>query len=645
MCLALVLLVTGCQVSVGGQERPLVRHGRIHGSFEVDADRSIQETKSSGGSTKNTIDEMSELLRLETSGDIFHPNLMLFDTMLAFGLRQHRYDSNGETDRGTGDLQEYRFHGRLLEKKPYPVSFYLDRYEDLIPRQFSSSLLSLRENRGISMALHNEQWPMNFSYSESHSDQEGQSGEDQDRYVLDDNRFRYSLDHDFTELSQLRFEFERRDVTQERFDSTIHWIEDRYNFRHSQFFDEGRGDWLESYLTVFDQTGDYELEQILWTERLRLRHTEDFNTYYGFSFSESNRPNSQNDEARLETGFSHYLYESLDTTGRLYVSEQNSDDIQIDRFGGNLNVNYHKINPWGQLTGTYSVSFENLDQTGGGGQASVTDERHLFLLLGTLEIQLDQLNIDPTTIIVWDSTRTKQYFDYNVIQTNGLTDIQIIPGGDITDDGDQTLSFDYDYQTQPDRTTDSATQRFTIRQMFHNGISIYYEHGRRNESIDSTEPVVPDEYTTNTYGTDYQNKGLRLLAEYTDEDSTRSPFTRKRLAASYLWLLDRDTSLSLFATNDWVDYTTEDPYDITLFSAGGELLARLTTKYSLASTVYYRDEEDSRQGPTQGYDWDTELRYRFRQLTYSTGFEFSFLDYLGTETDNVRWYFRLRREF
>jgi hypothetical protein len=77
---------------------------------------------------------------------------------------------------------------------------------------------------------------------------------------------------------------------------------------------------------------------------------------------------------------------------------------------------------------------------------SVVDERHLFLISGSLRIELDQLNIDPATIIVWDATRTKFYFDFNLIQTNGITEIQIIPGGDIMADGDQTLSVDYDYR-------------------------------------------------------------------------------------------------------------------------------------------------------------------------------------------------------
>ncbi|MHC5157045.1 MAG: hypothetical protein ACYSOZ_02950, partial [Planctomycetota bacterium] len=93
------------------------------------------------------------------------------------------------------------------------------------------------------------------------------------------------------------------------------------------------------------------------------------------------------------------------------------------------------------------------------------------------------------------------------------------------------------------------------------------------------------------------------------------------------------------------DYETEEPYDITLFTAGAEYLTQLTRHYSLSSNIFFRDENDSRQGTTQGYDWKTELRYRYRQLSYVTGFELSFLDFLDTETDNARWYFRLKREF
>jgi hypothetical protein len=638
-------MLSGCQVSVFGKKRPLVRRGPIHGSVEIEADQKIDENTSSGSTTKNTTTEMRELLRLETSGDVFHPNLLLFDAMVAFGLRQNRFDFDGETDSGTGDLNEYSFHGRLLEKKPYPISFYFDRFEDLIPRQFSSSLISVRENQGISLALRDENWPMSFSYTESHTDQQGQSNQDEDLYILDDNRFRYTLDHNFSELSRMQFEFDHREVSQERFSNFIDWTEERYNLRHMHFFDEQYRHQLNSNLFILDQTGDFQLEQTIWTEQLLLRHTRDFETFYNFVYSESEQSGSQNDQTRFEGGFAHHLYKSLDTTGRLYVSEENTDDIQIDRTGGNLSFAYRKNNRWGQLSSSYSVGYDDLDQTGGSSLASVVDERHLFTVAGTLRIELDQLNIDPTSIIVWDSTRTKFYLDYNVIQTNGITEIQVIPGGDIFNDGDQVLSFDYDYLTEPERQQDTVTQVFTIRQMFTNGLSIYYEHGRRKESIDSTEPVTPDEYSTNTYGTDYTNRGLRLAAVYIDDNSTRNPSTRTSLTGSYFWLLDRDTSLSFYATGDWTDYETEEPYDITLFTAGAEYLTQLTRHYSLSSNIFFRDENDSRQGTTQGYDWKTELRYRYRQLSYVTGFELSFLDFLDTETDNARWYFRLKREF
>jgi hypothetical protein len=99
---------------------------------------------------------------------------------------------------------------------------------------------------------------------------------------------------------------------------------------------------------------------------------------------------------------------------------------------------------------------------------TVIDERHPFTIAGTLRIELDQLNVVPATLITWDTTRTKFYLDYNdynVIQTNGITEIQVIPGGEIFNDGDQILSFDYDYLLVPEPMTLSllALGGFLIR--------------------------------------------------------------------------------------------------------------------------------------------------------------------------------------
>ncbi|MHC4998976.1 MAG: hypothetical protein ACYTEM_08140, partial [Planctomycetota bacterium] len=308
LCLLGVLLVTGCQVSVGNQIGPLVRATPIRGSVELDAYTSKDQQKTANTDITNKSMEMRELLRLQTEGDIYHPNLLLYDAMVAFGLSQSRFDSDGEVFTDQSSVSEYHFGGRLFPVKPYPSSFYLDRSEDVVPRYFGSPLDVETESRGFTQSLDLENWPMTFSYNDYYTRQEGSgSSEDRDFFQIDEKTFNYTLQHDFSELSKIGFEFDRRQVNQKRFNSDTDRQDDRFTVRHTHFFDEEQRYRFESYFDYLEQTKDFDLEQTLWTERLRLRHTERFETFYNLLYSESNRAETSVDRTRLEAGFLHRL--------------------------------------------------------------------------------------------------------------------------------------------------------------------------------------------------------------------------------------------------------------------------------------------------------------------------------------------------
>ena len=103
--------------------------------------------------------------------------------------------------------------------------------------------------------------------------------------------------------------------------------------------------------------------------------------------------------------------------------------------------------------------------------------------------------------------------------------------------------------------------------------------------------------------------------------------------------------MKAYASQRWIDYSTEPVYDIDLFTVGSDVLMPLTEAYSLTGRVDYRNEEDSRQGRTEGFQAKLECRYRFRQVTARLGAEFSTLDRLTHERESVFVYFRLKRMF
>ena len=276
----------------------------------------------------------------------------------------------------------------------------------------------------------------------------------------------------------------------------------------------------------------------------------------------------------------------------------------------------------------------------------VMDERHSFVLTGSMRIQLDRANIDATTLVVYNNTRSRVYFDYTVYQIGGMTEINVILGGDIANDGDQTLSFDYNSITEPQREEASMVHSFRVRERFGFGLSTYYEYQNRDESVDSMDTtIVPDEFAIHVFGMDYTHKGLRVLAEYKDEASTRIPYNAKRLEANYVVRLDADTRVTVYGSSSWIHYVAEPLYEVHWLTVGGEASTRLMETLRVTGRLDYRNEDDSRQGDTRGFQWDLEFVYHYRQFSAHLGAEFDTLDRFDHSQDSNRVYLRMKRMF
>ncbi|MCP4450486.1 MAG: hypothetical protein GY809_03420 [Planctomycetes bacterium] len=641
------LLVSGCRTQVGGQSRDIARSEPLSGELELSVEKRTDEQGASGSNRRYESLGFKEVLRLKTQGDVYHPDFFSYLAGVGMGLSQNTFESDDQTEYEDGTINEYNVSGNLLAQKSYPLSFNLDKSEDIIPRQFASSLLSQRQGSNVTLALRSD-WPMRFQYGQSDIQQEGLSAVDRDHFSREDEQFSYALDHRFGEQSDMSFDFHRLDASQWQSTNHIERQEDTYGLSHQWFSGPDKKKRLDSFVNYLDQTGDFELKRLLWQEQLTLKHTDRFKTHYHASFHDSQRVVSSNDELRGETGFTHRLFESLVTTGSVYTSQADlGQDVDLTRLGGNVALDYNKQNPFGTLLGYYGYSLLDLDQTGGSTVVSVADERHAYTLAGSGRIRLDRANISASTIIVRRGVdRARRYYDFTVSQTNGITEVYVLPTGDIFQDGDQTLSFDYDAVTEPEREEISATHSVRLRQRFPLGISTYYELQNRSETVTATDAsIIPDEFTINLFGVDYTKKGFRILGEYRDEKSTRIPSQSKRVEASYLARLSADTRLSVYGSNSWIDYSTEPAYDVSMMMVGGNMSTQLTHACLLKGGVDYRFENDTRQGQTRGFQYDAEMAYTYRQLSARLGAEFNTLNRLQHERESVFVYMRLKRSF
>jgi len=652
-CVISAVALAGCNVNVGGKQKPLVKHEGIRGELEFVAEKRTDEQGTSENKRKSETTVFEERVRFKTEGDIYHPDLLFYNAVLGFGLAQQSLITDEDSDRHAESLNDYSIFTQFLRGKSYPTTLYASKSEELIPRQFLGSLRTERHNRGATLSLRSRDWPMTFQYTASETAQDGLLSFERDFFERDDERFRYSVNHDFGELSHLNIDIDRTSVSQRSVGASIETDTDRYTILHDLIFGSDEQHRLDSFFNYTDQSGTFNFENTQLNERLRLQHFDDFLTNYELRLTDSERDADSSKEVRGQAGFEHRLYESLVTTANLFVSKTDFETTNafetegdLKQQGGTLSFNYRKNNPWGILLSTYTASLtEQSGSTGG----IVTDEPHT--VNDPLPVILNRTNIDTSSIVVTDSTGLFTYAlgdDYLIEEINGQVQLEIIIPGTIPPNisDDQEILVDYKVFIEPDRQEDTLRHNFTIRERFKNGLSLYYAHRRQEEDVSSEVMVItPDEYTVNMVGTDYTKKGLFLQAEYSKEDSTQVPSTNKKLQGRYSWPVNSDTNVSMRIINHWLDFEEPDERDVELFKTGAEVFSRLTNEYSISARADYRDEDDTRFGITRGFQFSSELKYNFRQLSVLAGVEFNVLDRRNDEIDSSLLYFRLKRFF
>lgn len=644
-----LLLLTGCQVTVRDQPRPLVKTQEIRGELETVVEHRVdrQETGDTERESGSTVFE--EWMRLRTDGDIYDPDLVNFRVEGGAGLSQQYVDTENVADWTTDTLDEYQASAEILRNKPYSATLNASKSEDLMARRFLGPLRAERQSEAASVFLRPGAWPMTLQYSSSESMQEGFTPLEQDFFSREDERLRYSVDHEFSESSQMHFDYDWTDALQESVGSVVDTQTDIFTFSHDYRFDPNGLSRLDSLVNYIDQTGTFEFESLRWQERLRLQHTPSLLSEYDFDYAQLERETLTSEQLRGQAGIEHRLFESLVTNLDGFASQTDLEQQgDLSQYGGILSLNYRKMNPLGTLFGSYTANFTRSDQQGGAGMGTVIGEQHTAT--DVIPVELDRTGIDVSSIRV----RTpggllyQEGDDYTITQRRGRTFLNIVTFGAVFPNFTEGEAFlvDYDFFIEPERKEDTFRQNFTIRQRFDNGLSLFYAHRTQDESISSTTvDIVPDEYTVNTVAADYTAGGLFLLAEYSEEDSTVIPLTSTKLEGRYRWTLGTATSTGVGLSSQWLDFGAPDARDVTLLEASADIFSRLTDEWSVEASANYRDEQDTRFGLTRGFQFDTELEYRYRQFGATIGAELNLLERRDDRIDNVFLYLQLQRRF
>lgn len=148
------------------------------------------------------------------------------------------------------------------------------------------------------------------------------------------------------------------------------------------------------------------------------------------------------------------------------------------------------------------------------------------------------------------------------------------------------------------------------------GLNPYIRYFRVDQSISQsgTSNITPDNVEDTTAGSDYNIWKLTLNSEYQNHQSTLSPYNAVRFSARYSDTLGDRTTLSLDASQNFLHYGNNGS-NLSLTSAGGQITYQIMRNLTSHLSVRWRNENDSIQGTTVGWEEQARIDYRIRETS------------------------------
>lgn len=517
-------------------------NGMPQASLGMEVEGSTETTRIGGN--ESTYDHLflTPLLGLQTSGSIYHPNLLAFDLNGDFGYgwdSTTTRSSSGSRSRHENDqLQRYFAQIVLLQAKPYNASFFASQDHTFRDYGTFDTYTVDSERYGGRMNWNTKNLSLNTEFGYRNESATGLM--------------------DTSEISETYFNFmglHRRKSGQttltfrlDQFENTFNLGKQTTTMNESVGISDAETFGARKHITAatglsfgHSQYAGRESETINANEHISVRHRPRLDSYLMLDFGHNHlHPETQ---SRLQGVYNlrHQLYESLTSNADIHGNHQENNGLQsastTDRYGAGVFENYTKrLKSWGRLTAALGFVLDHEDDDSSGTVFTSIDESHLLYLPTSSDFRpvfLNRPRVLPGSIQVHvNGDVLILASDYQVITSGELTEIRLlVPTSSHLQSllqGNESLTVAVTYQSSSlnNASFESFSASAQIRLDYHDVLGVY---GRLNW-MDNNAPsdVLVQRLTDLVAGVDFRWEWLRAGAEYESYDSNFSKFEALR---------------------------------------------------------------------------------------------------------------------
>ncbi|HWB55273.1 MAG TPA: hypothetical protein VG722_13810, partial [Tepidisphaeraceae bacterium] len=531
--------------------------GNIMTNYIYENDTDAQK---GGPKTETTENSFQESVDAATKGYIFNSNFIQFGAGGQFGLEQDSYSGTNGHQNGNGTIEGWNLAATAFPASSTPINAYTRQNQDYFTPAFSPTLKNTDTGYGSGLRLQNSFAPTQFTFD--HDDNKQTEAGGFVDYEL--HRDTAAIHTDFVNLANqiLTFDYSYQNTRSREDDSFAeNYQTNDISVSHRINFGSDLRDSLTSSFTDTDQTGFLNYSDAHLNEYLRLQNTPTLETHYQYTFDRTDVNGLTQTSHRGDIGFVHHLYQSLLTTGDLGAQLFDNDGgDQTDLFG-RLNFAYRKHVPDGLLLSNVNFGWQSQHQSSGNNIVSFVNQPETFV--NDAPITLPQQNINAQSVVVFtDGAPYVLGKDYAISHLGKLTQIQRLPGGRIPFAG--SVLIDYNLLPQPSSTINTtdfgASLRYEIDHGFLAGLSPYVRYDRQDQSIATQETgfITPETYNDLVVGADYHIWHVTFNAEQQWHESSLVPYDAYRLSARYVQQAGLNTTLTLNANFQNINYYDEN---------------------------------------------------------------------------------------
>lgn len=493
-------------------------------------------------------DTFWQRLEIQSRGWLYHPDLLLF----TFGLEpQWKQQDTSASDMFIRDDDDnflgYFIDAHVLRQKTHSFRVFLRESRN----EFNSTLSpdNVTETdiaRGV-WRINSERFPTAVTLESNDTNFE-------DFFATRDKSDTLRLETKYSsEKHQAHLLSEYVDQLREIDVQTINV--DRYliNVNSNYLF----SDRVRLATTIFNLSSESEVsdtKSFLWSERLMLKHRPNLRSEYTARFDSRQNDNFRSDAWFLSGAVEHQLYENLTTRLELYTSKDDFSDGEIDITEADLDFRYIRNIPIGVLTITNGYAYRLEDNDIDAESSQVLGEAHT--LIGTTPEFLARSNIDASSVVVTDSTRTTTYIegiDYVLTVVGESLAIQRNIFGGIADG--ETVLVDYVFAAQAPFEADRFAVRFGANLNLWRVLRLYYNYNRIDENlISGTRPSDLSDDRIQRAGASLRWRWSTTSADYELRDTVRTPLIRKRIQQSFVFRVTRSFSFGVSASYAETDF-------------------------------------------------------------------------------------------